>query len=178
MNSPFLFTLGLAPLILFTLIQSLRPVRSGIPPSKMQWLEPLGCHTVPHLQEVFVGTAFSFQNGQELSRRSGVLVLSAYKGPYSKALGKDGVLVSNDSTVMHYRAAESVDPFLRNYMYPSERIDSRLMKSRDQENKHILRQIVLATEFLAKQALRFRGHRDDKVDFSAGNFATAYGLGR
>ena len=34
-----------------------------------------------------------------------------------------------------------------------------------EDNKHV-RQIVLAIEFLAKQALAFRGHCDDKVDFS------------
>ena len=43
------------------------------------------------------------------------------------------------------------------------------------DNKHILRQFVLAVEFLAKQALPFRGHHEDKVDFSVedmdrGNF--------
>ena len=51
------------------------------------------------------------------------------------------------------------------------------MRERDQqesENKHVLRQIILVVEFLAKQGLPFRGHRD-KVDFSAedtnrGNF--------
>ena len=43
------------------------------------------------------------------------------------------------------------------------------MKGREQqvdENKHILRQIVLAVEFWAKQALPFWGHHEDKVDFS------------
>ena len=39
----------------------------------------------------------------------------------------------------------------------------------------IIRQIILAVEFLAKQGLAFRGHRDDRVDFSSyeinrGNF--------
>lgn len=103
------------------------------------------------------------------SGRSGVLVLSPYKGPYSKALGKDGVPVCHDSTVMHHHAAEKVDLFLHNYSNPSARVDSQLMKVRDQtvdENKHILKQIILAVEFLAKQGLPFRGHRDDKVDFS------------
>ena len=42
------------------------------------------------------------------SCRSGVLVVSPYKGPYSKALRKDGVLVCHDSTVMHCRAAKRV----------------------------------------------------------------------
>ena len=36
----------------------------------------------------------------------------------------------------------------------------------EEENKEILRQIVLAVEFLAKQGLPLRGHRDDKVDFA------------
>ena len=44
-----------------------------------------------------------------------------------------------------------------------------------EENKHVLRQIIFAVEFLAKQALLFRGHHEDKVDFSSedtnrGNF--------
>ena len=34
------------------------------------------------------------------------------------------------------------------------------------QNNEVLKQIVLAVEFLAKQGLPFRGHRDDKVDFS------------
>ena len=44
------------------------------------------------------------------------------------------------------------------------------MRERKQqdENKHILRN-VLAVEFLAKQALPFWGHRDDKVDFAVEN---------
>ena len=106
--------------------------------------------------------------------RAGVLILSPYKSPYSKALGKDGILVCHDRAVMHSRA----DLFLRNYNNPSERIDTRLMRERDQqasENKHVLSQIILAVEFLAKQGLPFWGHRDDKVDFSTedvnrGNF--------
>ena len=110
--------------------------------------------------------------------RAGVLILSPYKRPYSKALGKEGILVCHDRAVMHSRAAERADLFLRNHNNPSERIDTRLMRERDQqasENKHVLSQIILAVEFLAKQGLPFRGHRDDKVDFSTedvnrGNF--------
>ena len=53
-----------------------------------------------------------------------------------------------------------------------------MTKEREQqasENKHVLSLIILAVEFLAKQALPFRGHRDDKVDFlvedvNRGNF--------
>ena len=84
-------------------------------------------------------------------------------------LGKDGILVCHDRAVMHSRAAERADLFLRNYNNPSERIDTRLMRERDQqasENKHVLSQIILVVKFLAKQGLPFQGHRDDKVDFS------------
>ena len=98
-----------------------------------------------------------------------MLIFSPYKSPYSKAFGKDGVLVSHDGTVMHRKAAEKVDAFLHNYEHLSERVDYRLMKSQEKlenENKHVLKQIILDTEFLARQALPFRGLRDDKVDFS------------
>ena len=36
----------------------------------------------------------------------------------------------------------------------------------EEENKEVLRQIVLAIEFLAKQGLTLRGHCDDRVDFA------------
>ena len=79
---------------------------------------------------------------------------------------------------MHRHATERVDLFLHNFSHSSERIDTRLLRQSDQlaeENKHILFRIILAVEFLAKQGLAFRGHRDDKVDFSTedtngGNF--------
>ena len=38
--------------------------------------------------------------------RSGILVLSPYQKPYSKALGKDGVLVCHEQTQMHRHATE------------------------------------------------------------------------
>ena len=49
------------------------------------------------------------------------------------------------------------------------------------ENNEILRQIVMAVEFIAKQGLAFRGHRDDKVDFTnedmnRGNFVATLQL--
>ena len=109
--------------------------------------------------------------GEGLGRynRSGVLILSPYQGSYYKALGKDGVLVCHNQTVMHCRAAERADLFLRNFLYASERIDSRLLKQSDQladDNRHILCQIICAVEFLAKQGLPFWGHGDCKVDCS------------
>ena len=63
------------------------------------------------------------------SCRSGVLVLSPYQKPYSKALGKDGVLVCHEQTLMHCQKA---DLFLRNFNNRGERIDARLMKAREQ----------------------------------------------
>ena len=59
-----------------------------------------------------------------------------------------------------------------------------LLKQNNQladENKHILCQIILAVEFLVKQGLAFRGHRDDNVDFSSedtnrGNFVATLQL--
>ena len=97
--------------------------------------------------------------------KSGLLILSPYQKPYSKALGKDGLLVCHEQTSMRCHAAERADFFIRNFNSPSERVDSRVMKEREQqvdENKHILCQMFLAIEFLAKQALPFRGHHDDK----------------
>lgn len=116
--------------------------------------------------------------------RSGVLILSPYRSSYSKALGKDGVLSCHDNTVMHHRATEKVDFFLRNNSHLNERINSRLLREGDklaEENKHILCQIISAVEFLAKQGLTSRGHRDDKVDFSSedtnrGNFVATLQL--
>ena len=120
-------------------------------------------------------------NGLGQGNRSGTFILSAYQHSYSKALGKDGVLVSHSKSVMHVRATERADLFLRNFCHSNERIDSRLLQQGNhlaEENKHILTQIVLTVEFLSKQGLPFRGHRDDKVDFSQedtnrGNFIAA-----
>ena len=64
--------------------------------------------------------------------RLGVLVLCSYQTSYSKALGKTGVLVCHSQTVMHRRATERADLFLRNYLHSSERIDTRLLKQSDQ----------------------------------------------
>ncbi|KAL5516510.1 hypothetical protein EMCRGX_G001862 [Ephydatia muelleri] len=78
----------------------------------------------------------------------------------------------------HYQAVERADLFRQNYCIPEARIDARLLSQQGKqanENKEILRHIVMAVEFLAKQGLSFRGHRDDRVDFGVmddnkGNF--------
>ena len=85
---------------------------------------------------------------------------------------------------MHHRSTQRADDFLSNIMHPDKRMDSLMVKQSEEltdENKHILSQIILAVEFLAKQGLAFRGHRDDKVDFSSdktnrGNFVATLQL--
>ena len=91
--------------------------------------------------------------GGSLGAKPGVLVLSAYQKPYTKALGKDGILVFHDKSIMHQHAAQQADLFKQNFRNPAKRIDSQLMKQKvqqEEENKEILRHIILAVEFLAK----------------------------
>ena len=114
----------------------------------------------------------------------GVLVLTAYRSKYSKALGKDGVLVCHEQTQMHRTEMQLADTFLQTQRNPSVRVDSLLLRQqseRSHNNREILREFVRAVEFLAKQGLSFRGHHDSKVDFSEeesnkGNFITALQL--
>ena len=80
---------------------------------------------------------------------------------------------------MHKYATEQADLFKQTCKNPDRcRVDSQLATSianQATKNKEILWQIVLAVEFLVKQSLAFRGHRDDRIDFSSyeinrGNF--------
>ena len=113
-----------------------------------------------------------------LGAKPGVLVLSAYQKAYTKALGKDGIFISHENSAVHQHAAKQADLFKQTFTNPSRRVDFQLLEQKNQqekENKQILRQIVLAVEFLAKQSLILRDHRDDKVDFvnediNRGNF--------
>ena len=73
---------------------------------------------------------------------------------------------------MHKYATEQADLFNWTNFWESWQVANQAI-----ENKEILRQIILAVEFLAKQGLAFRGHRDDRVDFSSyeinkGNFVS------
>ena len=71
---------------------------------------------------------------------------------------------------MHKCATEQADLFKQTFKNPDRYRDSQLATSvanQAIENKEILRQIILAVEFLAKQGLAFRGHHDDRVDFSS-----------
>ena len=77
---------------------------------------------------------------------------------------------------MHCHATNQADLFLLSVRNPDSQNDVRLMAQSDQQvkkNTQILQQIVIAVEFLAKQGLALRGHRDDKVDnedMNRGNF--------
>ena len=62
-----------------------------------------------------------------------LVLLSPYKNPCSKALGKDGILVSHEQTVMHHHAAERADLFIRNCTNSDERIFLRLMKEKQHQ---------------------------------------------
>ena len=57
---------------------------------------------------------------------------------------------------MHPHAAEQADLFIQNRSNPDIRVDNRLTKHQVQqteENKVIVRQVVLAVEFLGRQGL-------------------------
>ena len=98
----------------------------------------------------------------------GVFILSPYQYPYNKALGKEDILSSRAKNAVNVQAEERADLFRQNYRNPEARVDTRLLKQQDKqanENKEILRHIVMAVDFLEKQVLSFRGHRDDRVDF-------------
>eukprot|EP00731_Ephydatia_muelleri_P027602 Em0019g475a len=123
------------------------------------------------VQNEQAGPSHSLQpkRGGSLGATPGSLVLTVYQSPYNKALGKDGVFACHEKSLMHCHATKQADLFLLGVRNPDSRIDVRLMAQSDQqvkENKEILRQLVMAVEFLAKQALPFRGHRDHNVDFS------------
>ena len=71
------------------------------------------------------------------STRSGVLILSPFQKPYTKALGRDNILVCHEETL----AAERADLFLRNFTKPEERINSIMMREKEkqlEENRHVL----------------------------------------
>ena len=68
-------------------------------------------------------------------------MLSSYQKPYTKALGKDGILVHHEQNVMHQRTTERADCFKLTFIVPDLRVDSKLPKVRQEqqeENKEIL----------------------------------------
>ena len=54
---------------------------------------------------------------------------------------------------MHYHSTEKADLFVQNFLNPSKQAEQ------ERNNKEVLRLIVTAVEFLAKQGLPFRGNR-------------------
>ena len=64
----------------------------------------------------------------------GVLVLSSYQKPYTKALGKDGILLHHERTIMHQHAAEMVDMFKPSYSNPDTSVDSCLNSAKKVQN--------------------------------------------
>ena len=46
----------------------------------------------------------------------GVLVLSPYQKPYTKALGKDGILICHEKSSMHCHAAQKADLFTQSFI--------------------------------------------------------------
>ena len=91
---------------------------------------------------------------QRGSALTGEIWCFRYKKIYTKALGKDGILVSHEQTVMHCHAAER------------EIDEGEGTTNWKKTGSYVLQQIVLAAEFLAKHALPFRGQKDFQVDFS------------
>ncbi len=67
----------------------------------------------PFFKAVFVGIVyFSHSNqggGGSQGGKPGVLVISAYQKPYTKALGKDGILVCHEQSLMHRHDTEKAD---------------------------------------------------------------------
>jgi len=74
-------------------------------------------------------------------------VLSSYKKPYTKALGKDAILVCHEQKLMHQNAAEKADSLI---IAPNLRVDSQLAKLRqgqEEENKEFLHTLSIVWSF-------------------------------
>ena len=56
-------------------------------------------------------------------------MLSAYQKPYTKALGKDGILVTHENTVMHKCASDKADLFAQTFQNPKGRVDVSPMET-------------------------------------------------
>ena len=54
-----------------------------------------------------------------------VLVLPSYQKTYTKALGKDGILVHHEQNVMHQHATERADCFKLTFIAPDVRVDCK-----------------------------------------------------
>lgn len=77
----------------------------------------------------------------------GVLVLSSYQTPFTKALGKDGILVHHEQTVMHQYAAERADCFKVTHITPDVRVDSLLTKNNKKKTDRFCARLFIVSSF-------------------------------
>ena len=104
-------------------------------------------------------------------------MLSAYQKAYTKALGKDGILISHENSAMHQHAAKQADLFKQTFTNPSRRVDSQLLEQKKSARKGEQTNSspnCFGSGVYCKASL-LRGHCDDKVDFvnkdiNRGNF--------
>ena len=80
--------------------------------------------------------------------------------------------------VYHHQAVQSADIPKSSVENPNSRLDvmsSRILPLRILENKHIFSQIVRAIEYLVKQRLAFRDHRESvESETTPGNFLSLF----
>ena len=94
--------------------------------------------------------------------------------PFSQWVKLSDSLSRHAKLVYHHQAVQSADILKNSIENPNSRLDimsSHILQSRIMENKHIFNQIVRAIEYLAKQGLSFRGHRESiESETNPGNF--------
>ena len=94
--------------------------------------------------------------------------------PFSQWVKISDSLKKHAKLVYHRQAVQSADILKETIDNPNSRLDvmsSSILQSNITENKHIFKQIVRAIEYLAKQGLAFRGHRERTESTSnPGNF--------
>ena len=84
--------------------------------------------------------------------------------PFSNWVKLSEVLQNHSKLTYHRDTVQSADVLKISIENPASRIDVQMsssLQSQMAENKHILRQIVRAVLFLAKQGMAFRGDRED-----------------
>ena len=113
----------------------------------------------PALDGVFCGACAVFLTGDK-RKDKGLLV----NKPFSNWVKLSDTLSTHSKHLYHLTALQSADIVKMTIEKPSSRIDilaNSALQARIKENKHILRQIVCAVHFLAKQGMAFRGDVED-----------------
>ncbi len=105
-------------MMFYTLILLLSKEGVGMPPFSFDGLNNFhGCHNSKKLEGGLCHYCVLFpqqpDRGGSLGANTGVLVCSSYQRPYTKALGKNGILTSHDKSSMHCRAAKRLTFFLK-----------------------------------------------------------------